>query len=102
MVTHTTLGQHIFKGPYTSTTNLLQNSGVYIISTLLADGTHQILDVGESSNIQARISNHDRVDSWGNHAINGVYVAVHYCDEFTRMLLERAIRLAYAPPCGEQ
>lgn len=102
MFTNTTLGQHQFDGPHGSISSLLPNSGVYIITTLLNTGYHQIVDVGESENVQHRVNNHDRANSWSRHAVNGLYASVHYCDEFTRMVLERAVRLAYSPPCGDR
>lgn len=100
MYTQTTLGQHQFDGPHSHIAGLLQRSGVYIITTLLPNGNHQVIDVGESGNVQDRVANHDRAQSWQQHAVNGLYASAHYCDEVTRMLLEQAVRLAYNPLCG--
>lgn len=100
MVTQTFLGQHQFNGPFSHVSGLLQQSGVYIISTILHDGTHKVIDVGESQNVQDRVTSHDRASSWNQHIVNGLYVSAHYCDEFSRMLIEQAIRKTYYPPCG--
>lgn len=100
MVINTNLGQHHFNGPFTSTINLNPLSGVYIISTATSTGLHNIIDVGESENVQNRVSNHDRAQLWGQHIVNGTYVSVYYCSETTRMALEQAVRSTYNPPCG--
>ena len=102
MTTNTILGQHKFDGPYSTVGELFQRSGVYIISTALRDGSHKIIDVGESGNVQTRVSSHDRAASWNQYAVNGLYASAHYCDEFARMILEQAVRTAYKPSCGER
>src|SRR5260221_2505688 len=88
-----------FDGPYDSAAQLKQKSGVYIITSIIVNRKHSILDVGESGNVQRRVANHDRADEWKRHRGYGLYVSAYYCDERTRMALEKAIRAAYNPAC---
>lgn len=89
-------------GPHISTALLNQRSGVYLISTQQANGTHKVIDVGESHNIQHRVSTHDRAVLWSKHMIDRLYVSVIYCDEQARMLIEQQLRAFHNPPVGER
>ncbi len=60
-------GLYTFDGPFRHVDYLLRQSGVYLISVF--NGTHHVvLDIGESHNIHARVSNHDRANQWQRHA----------------------------------
>jgi|GEM_PF-1928913 len=101
MFTSTHLGRHFLNGPFTSNSQLMGTSGVYVITTLNERGQHVVIDAGESGDIRARVSSHDRTQQWRDNANNGIFFAwTHYCNEATRMALESAIRLAYSPVCG--
>lgn len=100
MFTTTALGQHYFMGPYLSTSQLHQQAGVYIITTLTKDGRHKVLDVGQSHNVHARISNHDRAPQWKLFEERGLFASVHYCEAALLDSLEKAVRIAYSPVCG--
>jgi hypothetical protein len=100
--TQTTLGSHQFDGPHTANETLPTVSGVYIITTLAANQRHTIIDVGESQDIKHRISNHDRTGQWLNHRQNGLFAWTLPANEFQRMLIEKAHRLAYSPVCGDR
>jgi hypothetical protein len=89
-----------FNGPFEYASQLIDESGVYAISTLLQDGSHYLLDVGESHKVRTRIANHDRATQWESKAIKGVYASVFYCDEATRMRLEGHLRDSFTLPCG--
>lgn len=102
LITETNLGSHTFTGPFTDNSQLAELSGVYMITTIAANGKHTVLDVGESHNIKTRISSHDRTSQWRSNAINGVYAWVHHCDGETRMLLESTLRQVYQPVCGDR
>lgn len=102
LTTQTPLGQHVFQGPFMHNNQLAALSGVYLITTLANNGLHTVLDVGESYNLLERISNHDRTQQWRNNAINGIFAWTLHCDEQTRMAIERAVRLAYQPVCGDR
>jgi len=93
-------GLYTFNGPFQHTSYLLKQSGVYLISVF--DGTrHVVLDIGESHDIHARISNHDRADQWQLHAGGlPLHVSTYYCDEPTRMSMERQLRARFNPVCG--
>lgn len=89
-------------GPHTNTSALSKQSGVYLISTMQANGVHKVIDVGESHDVHHRVSNHDRSDSWQRHAIDTLYVSVLYCNEQARMLVEQRLRAFHNPPVGDR
>lgn len=90
-----------FQGPFAYTSQLLDQSGVYAITTPLRDGSHFVLDIGESHKVRTRIANHDRAGQWNLAANNGpIYCSVLYCNELTRMQLEDHLRDSFNPPCG--
>ncbi len=96
---HISNGHYAFDGPHINTGSLLRQSGVYVISTVV-NGFHKVLDVGESHDVQHRIENHDRKDSWQRHIGDTLYVSALYCTELERMLVEANIRQFHNPPCG--
>lgn len=96
---HVSGGHYQFDGPHTSTGSLLNRSGVYVISTIV-NGYHKVLDVGESHDVQDRVTNHDRKESWQRHMVDNLYASALYCTAAERMLVESAIRQFHNPPCG--
>lgn len=88
-----------FDGPHSNVAGLLQQSGVYVICTIV-NGYHKVIDVGESHNVQHRVTNHDRSKQWNDHIADRLYVSALYCDEQARMLVESSIRQFHQPPCG--
>lgn len=92
-------GAYQFDGPHLKTDLLRDQSGVYVISTN-AGSNHKVIDAGESHSVKTRVGNHDRGHLWKQHAIDGLYASVYYCDEANRMALERLVREAHNPPCG--
>jgi hypothetical protein len=96
-----TIGNLSFDGPFAGSSQLQSQSGVY---TILGRGTGNwiVVDIGESGNLQDRVANHDRKLQWqgAGHATLGV--AAFYCDEATRMRVERQLRLQYSPACGDR
>jgi len=89
------------EGPYTSTENLKELSGVYIITGKNnATDSHTVIDVGEAGNVKDRISNHDRADSWKRQGFNNLFASVIYCNEKERMLIESQLRTFFNPACG--
>lgn len=99
--TKTNLGNHQFTGPHRDASSLPALSGVYII-TRLVNNQHEIIDVGESSNIAQRIPSHDRMNQWERVANDGFHVWTLLANATQRMLIEQAHRLAYNPVCGER
>ncbi|HEV7951757.1 MAG TPA: hypothetical protein VGO98_00050 [Candidatus Saccharimonadales bacterium] len=100
--TNTHLGVHQFTGPVTNTSYLPALSGVYLIATIAPNGQHTVIDVGESHNLQHRIKNHDRAPQWQRNMQNGLYAWTYLANEFERMNIEKAHRIAYNPVCGER
>jgi hypothetical protein len=91
-----------FDGPFKSANDLKKKSGVYVISTIEASGKHQVIDVGESGDVQERVTKHDRADTWPLHVIDGLFISAYYCDEKERMKVERQVRDYCKPPCGDR
>lgn len=96
---HTNQGAYQFDGPHSTIDSLQNQSGVYVISTN-AGNYHKVIDAGESHAIKIRISSHDRAQLWKQYVIDGLYASVYYCDEASRMALERLVRDSHNPPCG--
>lgn len=97
---HTEIATYPFDGPFEATSTLRKRSGVYVITTIQADGTHDVVDVGESNDIRERVENHDRQNCWNSHIKRGLFAAALYCDEIRRLEIEADIRQYFMPPCG--
>jgi len=92
--------RYTFNGPFTSTVHLLEDSGVYLI-TVIENGVHTVIDIGESANINDRVTNHDRREQWIQYANRRIiHASTFYCDESTRMALELELRQLFNPVCG--
>lgn len=91
---------YTFNGPFTHVDGLLKQSGVYLIS-IIENGIHQVLDIGESHDIHTRVKTHDRANQWlSNSKGLQLHVSSYYCDELTRMQIERQLRTIFNPICG--
>lgn len=89
-----------FTGPYYHTRRFQNDFGcVYV----LINNLNQIVDVGETDNINSRIINHERKTCWYQHGCgdSGLYVYITQDANF-RLLLEQLIRTKYSPLCGER
>ena len=102
LTVHTSEGSYQFDGPHVNTASLSNRSGVYVITTIMSNGFHKVLDVGESRFVKDRILNHDRKGQWIQHQLKNLCIAVLYCDEQARMSVEQQIRNFHSPPCGLQ
>jgi len=98
----TSANSYSFDGPYTSAQSLEAQSGVYVITTRTPEGTHQVIDAGESGNVHNRVTNHDRSRDWERYKQDGIYMSGYYCDEPTRMLVEKDVRSYFNPSCGDR
>jgi hypothetical protein len=94
------IGGHNFEGPYDDVAYLRNASGVYVILGHRQYGNPVVVDVGESGDIRARVSAHDRRNEWVRQGHRRLTVAALYVNEFMRMTIERHLRLFYRPPCG--
>lgn len=93
---------YVFNGPFIHVDGLLQQSGVYLIS-VVENGVHRVLDIGESGDIHTRVKTHDRQSQWLTNSGGGqLHVSSYYCDEPTRMSIERQLRGLFNPVCGER
>ena len=88
-----------FEGPFQNTSDLRDESGVYVILRK-KDDNWNIVDVGESESVYSRVEHHDRKSCWERNEYS--HVAAHYTNETDRIELEQQIREQYNPPCGEE
>src|SRR5438874_689001 len=98
------IGNYAFEGPFTNPASLSNASGVYSVLTRPAgNGTYSVVDIGESGSVRDRVMSHDRTPSWSRCVQSGgLCYAAYYCDERARMSIEKALRTAYNPPCGDR
>jgi hypothetical protein len=71
------IGNYTFNGPYTSTANLEDRSGVYAI-LCQKEGKNYVVDVGESATVKSRVDSHDREDCWKRNCNGTLAMAVYY------------------------
>ena len=63
-------------------------------------GSWTILYVGESQDVQARLSNHEKVPCWQRHNQGRLQPFAYYCDATARVRIEREIYNQYQPVCN--
>ncbi len=94
---------HNFEGPFVDANNLRKQSGVY---TILGRSSEQerwnVVDIGEAGDVQERVSNHDRSNCWAKQGYRVLAAAAVYVPERDRMRIEKDLRAAYRPPCGDR
>ncbi len=98
-----TVGNYTFEGPYTNTSSLNDNSGVYAIHCN-RDGEYRLIDVGESATVKSRVDNHDRAECWNKNCSGTLTVSVLYTpnkQQAGRKEIEQELRNQYNPPCGD-
>ncbi len=105
MATNTTINiqGYQFEGPYTNVDSLQDRSGIYTILDQRTDGRY-VIDVGESSEVRTRITNHDRKECWRSKSIGTIEVAVLYTpgvQQEGRKQIEQQLRDKYQPSCGD-
>ncbi len=89
-----------FSGPHYHTRRFNQTFGcVYVI----LNNSNQVVDVGETGDINSRIINHERKMCWYRNGVGetGLYVYISDDQNF-RILLERLIRTKFNPLCGDK
>ncbi len=94
------LAGYEFEGPFYHTRKFDTDFGAVYV---LINNNNQVVDVGETSNINERIINHPRKTCWIQHGCpeTGLYLYISN-DENFRLLLERLIRIQYNPLCGDR
>jgi len=99
------IGRYSFEGPYTSTANLEDRSGVYAILCKKEGNNYVLVDVGESATVKSRVESHDRKDCWKRNCKSTLTVAVCYTPNLQqpgRMAMEQEIRKQFDMACGKQ
>ncbi|KIZ47771.1 MULTISPECIES: hypothetical protein [Rhodopseudomonas] len=94
------IGNYTFDGIYSSPAHLADRSGVYAVLGATMTG-QKVVDIGESGWIRTRIQAHDRAPAWARQGLPLSYAAL-YCDETSRMRIERELRARFNPPCGDR
>lgn len=95
------IGNYHAEGPFSNDNYLQPRSGVYVIlGRPNMTASWNVVDVGESENVRARVSNHNRAPCWRGQGHAELGVAAIYADERNRIQIERQIRAQYNPPCG--
>lgn len=92
---------HSFDGPFSSLDSLDDKSGVYAIHDY-RNGKYYLIDVGESHQLQTRVSDHPRSDCWKHESAGTLTYSALYVNEQQRMSIEQEIRNQYNPPCGDR
>ena len=89
-----------FEGPYDHNRGFTQSFGcVYV----LINNSNHVVDVGETSDVNDRIPNHERKPCWIRNGCPGMNPYLHKSeDQNYRLNLEGMIRKRYSPPCGER
>ncbi len=69
---------------------------------MILNNSNQVVDVGETNDVNSRILNHERKMCWYKNGVGetGMYVYIND-DQSFRLLLERLIRTKYNPLCGD-
>ncbi len=98
-----TIGKYNFQGPFSSTSSLKNQSGVYVILGRNSQPEPwTVVDIGESGTVRERVENHDRAPCWNRQGYNQLAVAAYYCAEAQRMRIEQELRAQFNPPCGDR
>ena len=93
-----------FEGPYTDPHRIPAEAGIYAPLDQQAGG-YYVVDVGESADIRARVSTHDRAQSWVRNSTGALGVWIYLMprsSEAQRRDIEGRIRAQYRPPCGDR
>lgn len=93
-----------FDGAYLSPESLSQKAGVYVI--WCENGSNwSVLDVGEATDVRARVSNHDRSDCWKRNCSGKIQYSATYTPNLQqagRIEIEKRIRSLKPVACGER
>lgn len=97
------IGNYSFEVPFTDTTSLKSQSGVYAVLTRGNQADRwTVLDIGESEDVRGRVKNHDRKNCWQHDSKGTLSVAAYYCGAGVRERVEAELRKQYNPPCGDR
>ena len=98
------LGKYNFEGPFDTTSDLREQSGVYAILGGNGNGSEQwkIVDIGESEGIRSLVENQDHANCWKRQQHPRLTCAEHDCNELVRVRIEQTLRAEFNPPCGDR
>ena len=99
-----TIGGYTFSGWFVYVYTLDGEPGLYAIGCKKDDKV-QVIDVGETDNIQDRVKKHDRKDCWKKECKTGSLRYAQYTTkvgEDERRKIEKKIRDDEDPPCGKE
>jgi hypothetical protein len=91
-----------FDGAYADPACIKSQAGVYVI-WCQTGGSWKVLDVGESEDVKARLSNHERATCWRKYCTDFLQYSATYTPGMSadgRRQIEALIRQAEKPPCG--
>ncbi len=97
-----------FDGPWQlSRFDTLDRAAVYVILCPSGDSKYTIVYVGETGQVNTRLSAHERAACWSRNCTSELYVAVKWTptsqyDTEDRRNIEKQIRLKYDPTCNRQ
>ena len=97
------IGNRHFEGPY-NMSQLCNRPGVYVVLDISSGSAATCIDIGESGDVAARVSGHDRKWCRALHARGWCAFAVMYTDSYddrVRRCIERDVRLLVPPLCGD-
>jgi hypothetical protein len=97
-MTYKIAGIHDFEGPYISYYSLKEESGVYLVLDLRADGYHMI-DAGESVNTRQAVGDHGQKKCWEENREGTLHYAAWYGDETGRLKMLKVVTDNYEIPC---
>ena len=93
-------GEMGFNGPL-RIDNLEYRPGVYVV----CNSRSEVIDIGQSDQVRARVDRHDREECWIPYtqwAVLHFYVYYDVLDELQRRNIEGRLRWIYQPPCGKR
>lgn len=94
------IGKHTCDGPHVDTGGIHARSGVYVVLGKTGGTQWSVVDV--SASVRERLDNHDRKPCWQRCGHRELAAAALYVPEQQRMLIERELRVAFNPPCGDR
>ena len=93
-----------FDGAYPSSESLQSRAGIYVIWCKTGE-QWTVLDIGETTDVKERVSNHDRADCWARHCSGKIYYSATYTPNLQqsgRIAIEQRLRDLTDPPCGRR
>lgn len=93
-----------FDGAYNSPSSLQAKAGVYVVWNKKGD-SWTVLDVGETSDVQERLTNHERTNCWSRNCSGTIYYSATYTPHLQqtgRIAIEQRLRTLEDPPCGKR